>query len=138
MLLPTATDDFLGSDQWGAGPTAVALWQGSGWTIGGLTNHIWSFAGDDDKPDVSSTFLQPFIGYTTPDAWTFTVNTKSTYNWETEQWSVPVNFLVAKVLNFGDQPVSIQGGVRYWAEAPDSGPSGWGARLNITLLFPRS
>lgn len=26
MLLPTATDDLLGLDKWGAGPTGVALW----------------------------------------------------------------------------------------------------------------
>jgi len=30
FLMPTATDELLGSEKWGAGPTAVALWQGSG------------------------------------------------------------------------------------------------------------
>ena len=47
-----------------------------------LANHIWSFAGDDDRSDINSTFLQPFVSYTTKDAWTFTLNTESTYNWE--------------------------------------------------------
>jgi hypothetical protein len=34
LYIPTATDDLLGPDKWGLGPTAVALWQGSGWTVG--------------------------------------------------------------------------------------------------------
>jgi hypothetical protein len=85
FLLPTATDDLLGGGKWGAGPTAVVLKQSGPWTYGALANHIWSFAGDDDRQDVNSTFLQPFISYTTPKAWTFALNTESTYNWEAEQ-----------------------------------------------------
>ncbi|MCK7494505.1 MAG: hypothetical protein MZW92_27560 [Comamonadaceae bacterium] len=41
------------------------LKQESGFTYGLLFNHIWSFAGDDDRADVSATFLQPFLSYTT-------------------------------------------------------------------------
>ena len=61
FLVPTATDQFLGSEKWGAGPTAVVLKQSGGWTVGILANHIWSFAGDDNRPDISSTFLQSMI-----------------------------------------------------------------------------
>jgi hypothetical protein len=28
---------------------------------GALVNHVWSVAGDDDRNDLSSTFLQPFL-----------------------------------------------------------------------------
>ena len=35
-------------------------------------------------PDIDATFLQPFLSYTTTDAWTFTLNTESTYDWESE------------------------------------------------------
>jgi hypothetical protein len=62
----------------------VALKQQGPWTYGALANHFWSFAGDDDRADVSSTFLQPFLSYTTPHAWTFALNTESTYDWESE------------------------------------------------------
>ena len=137
FLVPTATDDLLGGGKWGAGPTAVVLKQHGGWTFGALANHIWSFAGDDDRPDISSTFLQPFISYTTHDAWTFGVNTESTYNWETKDWSVPINFTVAKLVKFDKQPVSLTAGVRYWAESPDSGPDGLGFRGVVTFLFPK-
>ena len=31
----------------------------------------------------------------------------------------------------------VTGGVRYWVETPDGGPTGWGARLFVTYLFPK-
>ena len=34
FLLPTATEELLGGEKWGAGPTAVALMQSGGWTVG--------------------------------------------------------------------------------------------------------
>ena len=137
FLLPTATDDLLGGRQWGAGPTGVALKQSGPWTVGILANHIWSFGGDDDGSEVNSTFLQPFVSYTTKDAWTFSLNTESTYNWEADQWSVPINFLVTKLIRIDKQPVQLGAGVRYWAASPDGGPDGFGVRAVVTLLFPK-
>lgn len=137
FLAPAATDPLLGTGKWGAGPTGVVLKQFNGWTVGALANHIWSFAGDGDRADVSSTFMQPFISYTTTDAWTFTLNTESSYNWEAEDWSVPVNFTVSKIVKLDKVPVSLTAGARYWAESPDGGPEGWGFRTGITLLFPK-
>lgn len=137
FLIPTATDDLTGSGKWGAGPTGVALKQEGPWTYGLLANHIWSFAGQDDRADVNSTFLQPFLSYTTHDAWTFTLNTESTYDWEGDQWSVPVNVMVGKLVKFDQQPVSFTAGLRYWADAPDNGPEGLGFRFVVTFLFPQ-
>jgi hypothetical protein len=89
-----------------------------------------------DRPDFNQTYLQPFISYTTPKAWTFTLQGEDTYDWRTGEWMAPINFMIAKVVKFGEQPVSIVGGVRYWADSPDSGPHGFGARLGMTFLFP--
>jgi hypothetical protein len=63
--------------------------------------------------------------------------TESTYDWESDQWSVPIILVVTKVTKLGGQMISFGGGVRYWAESPDNGPEGWGARLVFTLLFPK-
>ena len=137
FLLPTGSDDLLTADQWAAGPTGVALKQQGPWTYGVLANHLWSFAGDDDRADVSATFLQPFVTYTTPAAWSFSGTTESTYDWEGSQWSVPLNLVVTKVTRIGGQLVSIGGGLRYWADGPESAPERFGARLVVALLFPR-
>ena len=67
----------------GAGPTGVVLKQEGPWTYGALANHIESFAGDSDRGDVSATFLQPFLAYVTPSQTTYSLNTESTYDWET-------------------------------------------------------
>jgi hypothetical protein len=138
FLWPTATDEELGQGKWGAGPTGVALVQKGPWTYGLLANHIWSFAdaGGDDRPDVSSTFLQPFLAYNTPSAWTYTLNSESTYNWKTHDWAIPINAIVTKTTRIGKQPIQLGVGARYWVESPESGAEGWGARAVLTFLFP--
>lgn len=137
FLLPTATDELLGAEQWGAGPTAVALKQDGPWTYGGLINHIESFAGASGRNDISATFIQPFLAYVTPSKTTFSVNTESTYDWESKQWAVPVNVAVSQMLLVGKRPIQLTAGVRYWAESTDIGADEWGFRLGVTLLYPK-
>jgi hypothetical protein len=137
LLVPTASDEVLGSEKWGIGPTAVALKQSGPWTYGGLANHIESFAGESGRADISATFLQPFVSYVTPTQTTYAVNLESTYDWENEAWSIPLNVNVNQLLRFGSQLVQIGGGVRYWLDSPDGGPEGWGIRLQFTLLYPK-
>jgi hypothetical protein len=137
FLLPTATDDLLGADKWAGGITGVVLRQSGGFTYGMLANHLWSFEDSMDDDGINASFVQPFLSYTTPDAWTYALNTEATYDWNSEQWSVPINGTVTKLVSVGNQRLSIGGGVRYWAESPDGGPEGWGARLLLTFLYPR-
>jgi hypothetical protein len=136
FLYPTASDDRLGSQKWGAGPTAVLLKQDSGWTYGLLANHIWSFAGPQSRQNISATFLQPFLSYTTKTFTTFSFNTESTYDWENSQWNVPLNFTVNQLVKLGSQPVQFSLGARYYAEKPE-GQADWGLRFAVTLLFPK-
>jgi hypothetical protein len=136
FLYPTATSNILGAHRWGAGPTAVALKQQGPWTVGAPANHIWSFADTTSGgADVNSTFIQPFIGYTTPTAFTTTLNSESTYNWLNHRWIVPINLLFGQVVKIGGQPVSFQIGPRYYVTTIDQGAR-WGVRFNVTLLFP--
>jgi len=137
ISFPTASDDYLGSGKLSAGPTAVALKQEHGWTYGILSNHLWSFAGEGGRAYVNATYLQPFLAYTLPSFTTLGVNTESSYDWRAEEWSVPINVSVTQLLKIGSQPVSLQAGLRYWADSPESGPEDFGFRLAFTLLFPK-
>ncbi len=139
ILVPTGSDELLSGEQWGAGPTVVALKQSNGWTRGILANHIWSLdhSPPDDKDKINQTFLQPFFSYTTPTYTTFGINTESTYDWQTREWSVPINLFVTQLFKVGHQPMSLQVGPRYWAESPKDGAQGWGFRVAYTLLFPK-
>lgn len=136
FMLPTATDDLLGGEKWGAGPTAVVLKQSGPWTVGALVNHIESFAGSDTRGDVSATYFQPFLSRALGQGRTFGIGIESTYNWETEDWNVPVNLSYSKVTRWGNQLVSLAGGVRGYLETPGEGPD-WGLRFTVTLLYPR-
>jgi hypothetical protein len=135
ILYPTATDQLLGGDKWGLGPTFVVLKQSGKNTFGMLANHIWSVAGNDQRDNISSTFIQPFFAHNTPNGMTYSINSETTYNWETDQWTVPVNVLVAKTTTVGKQPVQVGVGGRYYFEKPEGGPD-WGIRFVLTMLFP--
>ncbi|WP_331713491.1 transporter [Noviluteimonas gilva] len=135
FLIPTATDDLLGTEKWGLGPTAVVLKQDRGWSYGALVNHIWSVAGEDDRQDISSTFLQPFLSKALGQGRTVSVNFESSYDWKHEQWTVPFNVGYSQVTKAGSQMLSWQIGARYFFETPEGGPD-WGVRATLTLLYP--
>lgn len=135
FLLPTATDDRLGSGKFGVGVTGVVLKQTGPLTVGALANHIWSVAGKDSRPDVNATYFQPFVSYGLGNGQTVSFNVESSYNWEAEQWTVPINVAYSKVFKAGNQLMSFQIGAKYFAEGPDDAAD-WGLRTQLTLLFP--
>lgn len=137
FLLPTATESALGSEKWGAGPTAVALKQSGHWSYGALVNHIESFAGDSSRMYMSASTLQPFVSYITSTKTTFGLNSESLYDWNSGQWSIPVIFQVQQLIKVGKLPAQVGLGVRYWAESAPTGPQGWGVRLMWTFLLPK-
>jgi hypothetical protein len=61
FALPTATDPRLGSGQWSAGPSLVALLLTKQVVTGFLINNLWSFAGDEERSNVNAMTLQPFF-----------------------------------------------------------------------------
>ncbi len=137
ILVPTATNDFLGNKQLGLGPTAVVLKQQKGWTVGALWNHLWRVAGGSGRPRVNADFIQPFVTYSTRDGWSYALNTESTYDWTGNSWAVPIHFQISKIVRFGKQPVSFGGAMRCWATSPTGGPEGCGLRIVVTGLFPK-
>jgi hypothetical protein len=134
--IPLASDGF-GPDQWGAGVTALVLKQSNGWTIGALANQVWSISNNDSLGETSNTFVQPFVSYGTAGGTTYGLNTEASYNWISGDWTVPINATISQIVKLGGKPIQIGGGVRYWAGSPDGGPTGWGARLSVTYLFPK-
>jgi len=136
FLLPTASEDELGTGQWAIGPTIVALKQTEGGiTYGALWNYLISVAGNDDRAEVNSTFFQPFLAKAYPGGRTATINLESSYDFEGKHWNVPVNLVYSKVTKLGNQMVSFAGGARYYLETPPGGPD-WGLRFVVTMLFP--
>jgi hypothetical protein len=77
------------------------------------------------------------VSYTTPDAWTFTLNSESTYDWVHQKWQIPINGIISKVVKIGPQLMSFSAGLRYYATSPTAAAQGWGARFVVTFLFPK-
>ena len=105
--------------------------------MGTLANHIWSFARDNDRSDISQTLLQPFVAYTWPSAWSASVQSESNYNWKTEKWAVPITVALAKFVRLGKLPVRLLGGIGYWAESQDTGPEGYRLMFQANFVLPK-
>jgi len=135
FLWPLGASD-LGSEKWGAGPSVLVLKQQGPVTVGLLANHVWSYAGDKSRKDVSATFLQPFFAYTYPTSTAISLNTEAAYDWKAEAWSVPLIGGVSHVYKFGQQRVQLGAFGKVYVATPNGGP-GWGVRFNAVLLYPR-
>ena len=139
LQFPSATDDALGQGKWGAGPTVVALTMRGPWVFGALVNNVWSFAGDDERPDVNQMLIQPFVNYNLPHSWYVGSSPVITANWKADsdnRWIVPLGVSVGKIVRIGTLPVNTQVGGYYNVVRPDNGPE-WQLRVQLQLLFPK-
>ena len=105
--------------------------------MGVLANHIWGVEHEDDAEAISSTFVQPFISCTYPDSMTVALNTETTYDWNAEETTVPVNWTVTKVIRLNGQAISVGGvlniGLMILTAARKVGEHAW-----LHLLFSRN
>lgn len=135
LLAPTATDELLGTEKFGIGPTGVVLKQVGQFTIGALANHIWSVAGADDRADVNVTFIQPFIARNFSGGYALSFNTELSQNWDFDATSGTFNIVGSKVITLGSQLAQVFVGPRI--PYGNGNAAGWGVRGGLTLLFPK-
>ena len=134
FLIPTATDN-LGTEKFGLGPTAVALKQIGDITLGGLVNHIWSVAGDNDQPDVNTTFFQPFVAKNFSGGYAIGVNTELSQSWDYNATSGTINITGSKVISLGKQLAQVVLGPRI--PYGNANTAEWGFRAVLVLLYPK-
>ncbi|MEB3322187.1 MAG: neuromedin U [Synechococcaceae cyanobacterium] len=137
FLLPTATDQVLGTGKWSAGPAAVAVYTRGPWVAGALVSQIWSFAGDSQRGEVSSFLAQPFLNDNLPGGWYLTSSPILTANWQRDRdpWTIPLGGGFGRIFSLGGQPMSLAlEGYGNVAGPPQAGD--FTARLTFKLLFP--
>jgi hypothetical protein len=135
FLVPTATNDVLGTEKFGIGPSAIALKQVGSFTAGALVNHIWSVAGSDDRADVNTTFFQPFLARNFTGGYALTAVTEISQNWDFDSTSGMFTIVGSKVVTIGSQMVQVGFGPKIFfgnGRAAD-----WGFRAVFVLLFPK-
>jgi hypothetical protein len=140
LLLPTATAPPLGQGKWGAGPSLVLLMQPKHWTLGFLSNNIWSYAGNAGRPRVNQFMTQYFVTRNFEHGWFLTSSPIITANWRApsnKQWLVPFGGGFGKMAHFFDQAMVWQIHLYYNAAHPQDLPyPKWQVRLQVALLFP--
>jgi len=137
FLVPSASNDVFATDQFGIGPTAVALKQFNGFTVGGLINQIWGLSGSEDKPDINQMFLQPFFAYNWASGAGIGANMEWTQNWTTSNSTIWLNPTVSGVTSLGKQKIQLVVGPRFNLAAPSGAKADIGWRAVLVFLFPK-
>ncbi len=135
--IPTAAPNTLGSGKWSAGPDAVVLIMPGKWVIGALGTQLWSFAGMPNRPNVSSSLVQPFVNYNLKDGWAISTAPIMTVNsmLPGTKWTVPVGGGVAKTFKYNDQLMSV--GLLYYTNVVRAaGSPQTTLRVSWSLLWP--
>jgi hypothetical protein len=141
FLLPTASDDVLGTGKFSIGPAIVALVQPGKWTLGVLINNLWSVAGPRGRPDVNSMTLQYFVNYNLKKGYYVTIQPIITANWNAPSgnvWLVPFGGGIGRIMRLGFQPVNV--GIQAFGNVkrPDTFPSPtWQLKFQIAFLYPK-
>lgn len=131
---PSGNSGKFGSQQTGLGATGVVLNRAGPWTYGLLGYQSWSVGGNPAFGTQNNLYGQPFLAYTTKEAWTFTTNMEALYNHDTRRTSNPLYAGVSKLTVIDGLPFSFSAGPMYYVSNTPGGPSGWGARATVTLV----
>lgn len=139
LSFPTATDSMLGTKKLLLGPTMVVLGQPGSWTIGALANNLWSVAGAEYRSEITALYVQPFITYNTKGGMGIGVSSENSYDWRRKMLT---SGLVALNLNQvfkydGKQIASLSIAPLYFYSNESVNKPEWGARVAVTLVFPK-
>ncbi len=134
-VLPTHTDDAVGSDQWRLGPEFVLGVTKSWGVLGGLFSHQWNVGGGSDEPDTSLSSLNYFYAFNLGGGLQFASGPTITYDWEADsgnRWTVPLGIGLSKTFITGGRPIKTQLQLFYNVEQPDAVAQEWGVKLTVT------
>ena len=149
IMLDTASEDQLGTGKTSAGPMALAFNITDKWIIGGVLQHWWSFAGDDnitvetnfgnvrvERPDVNLTDLQPVVRYRLSPTTNIGFAPNWRYNWETDQASIPIGIGWDTLVKIGKLPVKIGIEAYTYVESDDDFGPDWQIRFLFVPVVP--
>ncbi|MGV0963775.1 MAG: hypothetical protein ACOYBT_07800 [Polynucleobacter sp.] len=134
---PAGNSGHFGSQQTGAGVTAVVLNRDGPWTYGLLGYQSWNVGGNAAFGTQNSLYGQPFVSYTSAKAWTFMLESQAQYNYDSHRTNNPLYFGISKLEVIDGQPIQFGIGPTYYLSNAPGGPSGWGGRAIVTFVFPK-
>ena len=136
ITAPTATNNALGSEKWSAG-LANVLFNGSSkkFQYGYLLTWQHSFAGDNDRKDVNAGALQPFAFYQLGDGLYLRAAPIWTYNFENDNYSVPVGVGLGKVIRKGNTVYNFFVEPQYSVADRGAGQPEWQIYFALNMQF---
>lgn len=130
-IFPTASDETLGLEKWAIGPGATAFYLGDKWVLGGIFQHWWDYAGDNDRKDVNLTDFQYVIRYKINPLTQIGCGPNIQYDWEDDQLSFPIGIGMDSTTMIGSMPFRYGFDMQYYIEQDDD----FGPQWNFRLFF---
>lgn len=137
VLLPTRSNDELGSDRVGLGPSGILFYSADAWSAGVVLQNVWSLGGSGPNR-VNEFGAQYVFNYNFPAGWFLYSNQTISGDWTAEsgdRWTVPIGLGAGRVFDIGAQPVSVSLQAYVNAVRPDGAPK-YGLNFQFALLFP--
>jgi len=107
------------------------------WVFGGVAQHWWSFAGESDREHVNLTDVQPIVTYRITEGTNIGFAPNIQYNWNTEQWTIPLGGGISTLVRIGKLPLNLSLDYYYYVEQDDLFGQDWGLRLGLSTVVPQ-
>jgi len=137
LQAPTHTHDDLGNDKWAAGPALIVGAQPGNWSLFGLLDNVWSFAGSD-REDINLLNFQYQAVCLFPEDWFFITNWTVAADWEApsgDRWTVPTGGGFGRQFKLFGNQFQAYGQAGYNVVRPDNEAATWRAILALTAVF---
>ena len=129
--LPTATHRNLGAREFTFGPEALLAKFEKWGLIGVFPSHQWNVAGWNDE-DISISRMQVFLVGLLEDGWGVGTTPQMAYDWNTEDFTIPLNLTISKSVAGGSVPIKYALGIDYYVSKADAFGPDWAISFTVT------
>jgi hypothetical protein len=142
FLIPSASQDAFGENQWGIGPTGILGYKTKDWILGTFPQYYFGIGSRGDqgsKPDTSKLSWLYFGFYNLPDAWQIGFGPTITYDDKASggnKWNVPIGLMATKTTKVGARPVKFQFGFEYSVVSQDDFGTRFQIKFNVIPVVP--
>jgi len=133
--LPTASDNRIAGKQLRLGPEALFLKIEKWGMYGVFPSQQWNVTGWSDQ-SYANTQIQPVFRVLPGGGWSISTQPIMNYDWNADQWNIPLNLTVSKTVHAGKTPLKVEVEFNYYVERPDVFASKFMVGLNLPPVVP--
>jgi len=134
--LPTATDSDVAGKQLRLGPEALFAKFEKWGLYGFFPSHQWDVTGWSDAGNYNNSQVQLFLTFLPGGGWNVGTSPIMNYDWNSDEWTIPLNLTVSRTVIFGKLPVKLAFEANYYVEQPDLFGPEWMLAFNVTPVVP--